>query len=293
MKYTIIIDTDIGDDIDDTWALMLILSCNYFDVKLISVSEGDVEYKVKLVATILNKIGLKIPLAKGISLGEKRYPQKDFIKKDIYYNGYIYEDYNSAYSEILKQHKNITVLCMSVFTSLSCVSELLNKYKTPLIAMAGAVRVGYFGLKPSPECNIASNITAAKKILNETNITLLPVDVCLDNVLKNENYKNIYNSNNKVCKILIENYKIWHQNYKGGAVKSDINISSTILYDFAPVWFMLFPHNFIIEKLSIYIDENGITKEGQGNLIKVATKINNTNKMLKYSTNAFINNIII
>jgi len=33
-KIPVILDTDIGEDIDDTWALGLLLKCPEFDVKL-------------------------------------------------------------------------------------------------------------------------------------------------------------------------------------------------------------------------------------------------------------------
>ena len=59
VETKIIIDTDIGEDIDDTWALIFLLSSRFVDIKLISVTTGDVKYKAKIVAkilTLLNKI---------------------------------------------------------------------------------------------------------------------------------------------------------------------------------------------------------------------------------------------
>ena len=49
----VILDFNIGYDIGATWALNFLLSKNLFDVKLISISQGDINYQVALVAKIL------------------------------------------------------------------------------------------------------------------------------------------------------------------------------------------------------------------------------------------------
>jgi len=40
-KIPVILDTDIGIDIDDTWALGLLLKCPELDVKLITTTSED------------------------------------------------------------------------------------------------------------------------------------------------------------------------------------------------------------------------------------------------------------
>ncbi|HEC38499.1 MAG TPA: nucleoside hydrolase, partial [bacterium] len=52
-KIPVILDTDIGMDIDDTWALGLILKCPELDVKLITTSSDNTTIKAKLVAKFL------------------------------------------------------------------------------------------------------------------------------------------------------------------------------------------------------------------------------------------------
>ena len=54
IETKIIIDTDIGEDIDDTWALIFLLSSRFVDIKLISVTTGDVKYKAKLDEAVRN-----------------------------------------------------------------------------------------------------------------------------------------------------------------------------------------------------------------------------------------------
>ena len=42
----LILDTDIGSDIDDTWALAMILKSPEIDLKMVTTNEYDTVYKV-------------------------------------------------------------------------------------------------------------------------------------------------------------------------------------------------------------------------------------------------------
>src|SRR5580704_7918673 len=53
----VILDTDIGDDIDDTWALGLLLQSPELDLKLVVGDYGKVEYRAKLLAKFLQRAG--------------------------------------------------------------------------------------------------------------------------------------------------------------------------------------------------------------------------------------------
>ena len=45
MKTKIILDTDIGSDIDDTWALALLLNSPELDLKLLTTATFDTRYR--------------------------------------------------------------------------------------------------------------------------------------------------------------------------------------------------------------------------------------------------------
>ena len=44
MGIPVIVDTDIGHDVDDVWALAFLLRCPELDVKLITTTTGDTLY---------------------------------------------------------------------------------------------------------------------------------------------------------------------------------------------------------------------------------------------------------
>ncbi|ACK41425.1 MULTISPECIES: nucleoside hydrolase [Dictyoglomus] len=60
-KIPVILDTDIGTDMDDTWALAMLLNSPELDPKLITTVNGDTLYRAKLVAKLLKIAGKKIP----------------------------------------------------------------------------------------------------------------------------------------------------------------------------------------------------------------------------------------
>ncbi len=67
MAIPVILDTDIGFDVDDVWALAFLLKCPELDVKLVVTNTGDTTYSARLVARLLEVAGrTDIPVGIGI-----------------------------------------------------------------------------------------------------------------------------------------------------------------------------------------------------------------------------------
>lgn len=288
-----IIDTDIGEDIDDIWAISLILSTNMFQIDMISISQGDVEYKTKLMAKILFELNIdNIAICKGIStnLDVAIHPQQEWIKDfDIHkFGGKIYENYEEGYRQVLSGNTNdeYVVVALSPFTSLATITSMLKNRKVSIIAMAGSIYEGYFGRKnPDPECNIVTDIEASKAIISSgINLLLLPLDVCNNIVLDGENYELIKHSHNPFARIVMENYYIWQDNYVGGAKKYDIKKQTSILYDLAPIWYLIFPQNFDVIEVPLTIANNGLTVIGGVDKVQVTLKLHKAEMMKRFSS---------
>ena len=68
----VIFDTDIGDDIDDTWALGFLLRCPELDLKLAVGDNGKPEYRAKLLARFLERAGRgDVPVGIGLDVNPK------------------------------------------------------------------------------------------------------------------------------------------------------------------------------------------------------------------------------
>ena len=63
----VILDTDIGGDIDDTWALIMLLKSPNLDVRLITTDQGDTVYRAKIVARLL-EIDDEANIAEGTNI---------------------------------------------------------------------------------------------------------------------------------------------------------------------------------------------------------------------------------
>ena len=68
-KIPVILDTDIGLDVDDVWALVFLLCCPEVDIKLILSDTGDTDYSAAIVCKLLGLAGRSdIPVGIGIPL---------------------------------------------------------------------------------------------------------------------------------------------------------------------------------------------------------------------------------
>jgi hypothetical protein len=80
-KMPVIFDTDIGDDIDDTWALAMLLQSPELDIKLITTAVGNTSSKAKIVTRFLETVGRSdIPVGIGVQHNKGSHGQEEWIK---------------------------------------------------------------------------------------------------------------------------------------------------------------------------------------------------------------------
>jgi hypothetical protein len=75
----VILDTDIGSDMDDTWALVMMLRSPELDVKLITSASEDTQYRTKIIAKLLETAKrTDIPIGTGISTLRSDQPDSSY-----------------------------------------------------------------------------------------------------------------------------------------------------------------------------------------------------------------------
>ena len=250
MKQNIFIDTDICDDIDDLWALILALNVSQFHIIGISLAMGNTLEKAQFMAKLLSDLGrTDIPLFVGAQTDDRPNFHEayyhDFNLTN--YQGKIYDGLDHT-EDLFCQYQQITILSLAPMRNVQTMFEQ-NKdlsSKASVIVMGGALRRGYlFEERPGPEYNILMDLKAAKYVFKHAkNCILAPLDVCREFIIKGRNYDRIKTSHKQDLSILIENYKLWDKTYEGGAIKFDVNTSSTILYDVVPIVYLLHPDYF-------------------------------------------------
>ena len=152
-KIPVILDTDIGDDIDDTWALAMMLKCPELDVKLVVGDKGKSLYRAKLIARLLETAGrADIPVGVGIDpKGGTGRQAKWVAKYDLdKYPGTVHKDGVGAMIDtIMKSPEPITLIAVGPLPNIKVALKREPKIakRARFVGMHGSVRLGYGGTK--------------------------------------------------------------------------------------------------------------------------------------------------
>jgi inosine-uridine nucleoside N-ribohydrolase len=268
----VILDTDIGDDIDDTWALALILKSPELDLKLVVGDYYKANYRAKLLAKLLQTAG-RTDVGVGIGLkpedtavgGQAKWVENYELKS---YPGKVHQDGVQAMIDtIMSSPTPITLISIgpapNVAEALRRQPEIANKCR--FVGMYGAVRKGYDGnAKPAPEWNVKADPKACQKVFTAPwEMTITPLDTCELIRLRGDKYKAIRQSDDAVAKMVVENYNIW--------AKGQPNESSILFYTVA-VYLAFATDLANMERLNIRVADDGMTLiDPQGKAMNVAT----------------------
>ena len=277
----VVLDTDIGTDIDDTWALAYLLNCPELDLKMVLTSSGDTEYRAKVAAKFLEVAGRSdIPVAIGSGAGPgsgSSFQEPWVADYDLdAYPGVVHRDGVAAFIELVEHSETpVTVIAIGTLPSLRDALQ-----KKPGIAgsirffgMHGSIDRGYDG-EPSAEANVRYDVPAFRAMLEADLIhkEITPLDTCGQVVIGGDLYQKLYQSDRPVLKALFENYQVWAELVTWMHVdKAMVDSHSSTLFDLVAVY-MAFDHRFLtFETLPIIVTDDGYTKrDADGEMLDVA-----------------------
>ena len=185
MAKKVIIDTDIGDDIDDALALALAALSPELEILAITTVYGRVDLRAKLAAKLLASLSRHdIPVAKGSPKTLRNYIpahipcQAEALSPKEEYN--IIEDGLALIEELLDTEEDVTVITLG---PLSNIGFLLKK-RPDLAKKARFIVMGGCFLENRVEYNIRCDPEAASVLLESgANITMVGLDVTLKCVM--------------------------------------------------------------------------------------------------------------
>ena len=286
MGIPVIIDTDVGTDVDDMWALAFALRCPELDIRLITTCTGDVEYRAALVAKLLEVAGrTDIPIGLGLPLDAAPEPQKAWIEdyQLNLYPGVVIEDGVGAICDTINQSENpVTIIAIgplpNIAAALQRAPSIIENSK--FIGMHGSLRIGYLGApKPMKEYNVKQHALSCKSVFEaswEKEIT--PLDTCGNIILTGDNFQRVRNSADDLVRAVIENHLIWYEAVASSPVvgpfikKMDPQVQSSILYDCVAIYMAFSSDGLVYEKLPISITEDGMTViDDDGSMVNCAT----------------------
>ncbi|MGE3808664.1 MAG: nucleoside hydrolase [Gemmataceae bacterium] len=275
-KVPIILDLDIGTDIDDTFALAFALHCPEIELVGVTSVSGDTLARAKMCCRMLVAAGRKdIPVA----VGGPPQPPQDLRGEQIQYVRHAAVIFNRAgkpikedavtfmYNKLKERKGEITLVSVGPMTN---IATLLTKHPDckpwikRIVSMGGSVRVGYNNKAPiSPEFNIRCDPKSAKVVFESgVPFTIAPLDATTMLKLNKEQLDKIFRSNSNL-NLQVENlFQLWNQTYP------------PTMYDPVAVT-LAFTEKFCkMEDLHIEVDDKGFTREGKGKPnVRAATSI--------------------
>lgn len=268
----VILDTDIGTDIDDTWALAMLLRCPELDLRLVVSGTGDTEYRAALIARMLEVAGrTDVPVGVGVKQSDGTGPQAPWVEgyRLESYPGPLQRDGVRAIIEAVEASPQpLTLVCIGPLTN---IAEALRRAphiaaRTRFVGMHGSIRRGVDGAEGAVvEYNVAQDIAACRAVFAAPwlGIALAPLDTCGRIRLRGARYAAIAESPDPLPRAVVENYRIW----RGG----DPATESSVLFDTEAVHLAYSTRWLDMRHMSLSVTDEGFTVEDpQGAPAKVA-----------------------
>lgn len=269
-RIPVILSTDIGDDIDDTWALGFLLKSPELDLKLAIGDYGRPEYRAKLLAKFLQRAGRSdVPVGLGVEVakpgGEPR--QAGWVKDyDLAtYPGKVHRDGLQAMIDlIMKSPEPIIVIAIGPAPNIAAALQREPRIaeRARFVGMHGSVRVGYGGSKtPAAEWNVKADPKSCQKAFTASwKMTITPLDTCGIINLTGEKYRKFRDSKDPVAAAILENYRIWlaHPNGQGDTKAAETR--SSTLFDTVAVYLAFDQSLCNMETLGIRVTDDGFTR---------------------------------
>lgn len=258
----VIIDTDIGDDIDDAFAVALALRSPELQVLGITTTFGDTQTRAKLLDRFLAEAGRPdILVAAGVpsppkgTFTQRRYAESGHFAKPSHPDAVAF-----LLDQIRRNPGQITLIAigplMNVGAAIDKDSAAFRKLKR-VILMGGSIHHGYGDLgfgpptPPQPEWNILNDIPSAQKLFaSGVPLFVMPLDATQ---LKLDEVKRafLFSQGTPLTDALTLLYHQWGQ-------------QTPTLFDPMTIAFLINPALCPVQPMHIRVDEKGFTRPDPG-----------------------------
>ena len=258
----VILDTDIGDDIDDAFALALALRSPELQILGITTTFGDTETRAKLLDRFLAEVGRPdIPAAAGAptpaksNFTQRRYAEGGHFAKPSHPDAVAF-----LLDQIRRYPGQITLIAigplMNVGAAIDKDATTFSKLKR-VILMGGSIKRGYGDLgfgppqPPQPEWNILNDVPSAQKLFaSGVPLFVMPLDATQ---LKLDEVKRafLFSQGTPFTDALTLLYHQWGQ-------------ETPTLFDPMTIAFLVNPTLCPVQPMHIRVDDKGFTRSEPG-----------------------------
>ena len=249
----ILIDTDIGTDIDDAFALALEIRSPELELLGVTTVSGDAPARARLAAKLLWDSGAQfVPVAAG-RMG-KPLPQDQTRYADGFSSPQIQ---NEPAVQLLRRQieQRPGKITLDAIGPLTNVAELITRYPATahqlkrIVLMGGSIAHGYgTSLKPAAEYNIVSDPKAAQTVFTSgIPILMVPLDVTAMLELDPGNRHRVFTHLTTLTNDLTILYHLW-------------NNETPILFDPMTIAMLIDPSICETKELYVEVDDQGFTR---------------------------------
>jgi inosine-uridine nucleoside N-ribohydrolase len=258
----VILDTDIGDDIDDTWALAMLLKSPEIDLRMVVTDYGNTVWRAELAAKFLQTVGRSdIPIGVGLKQNDDvgaQAPWTDGYRIEQYPGMVEHDGIDAMIRMVMDSDEQITLCCIGPCPN---IGEVLRREprladRARFVGMYGSVFKGYEGADDvSVEWNVKADAQACRAAFTAPwEMTITPVDTCGLVVLDGDRYARLRDSDDLVVRTLLENYRVWARNRS-----DDAETQSSVLFDTVAAH-LVYSCRFVeIERIGIRVTDEGFT----------------------------------
>lgn len=265
----IIIDTDVGDDIDDSFALAWALANPRFEVVAITSAWGDTTLRDRMIRRILATMGRE-----GIPIGHGRATQNRTVFTQRHWAEAASPlarpptDATALMTEKIRRHPGkIVLVALAPLTNIGALidrdPETFRKLKA-VVVMGGSIERGYNsgngavpGSPPSAEYNAAMDPASLRKLLaSGVPVVLFPLDSTQVKFQEIERDRLLGNGG-PISEMLAALYHQWRLNNEWGQ-------STPTLFDTLPLAWLLDPSLCPARPMRVEVADDGRTRPGTG-----------------------------
>lgn len=268
-RVPVVLDTDIGDDIDDTFALLMLLRSRELDLKLVVTDFGDTVYRARLAAKLLTAFGRPdVPIGVGVRQNEKPGSQAGWLGDYPLsrYAGKVHEDGVQALIDTVMQSKEtVTIVAIGPAPNLEAALQREPRLaeRARFVGMYGSLHRGY-GNAPErqAEWNVRSAVSAFRRVVAAPWPALLtPLDTCGLVKLTGAKWQKVLASKEPGARVLVENYRDFCRARPDicGKDLTRVDRETTTQYDTVAVYLAFSDALVRTEETGVRVDDAGMT----------------------------------
>ncbi len=268
-KTPVILDTDIGTDIDDAFALALVIASPELELQGVTTVSGDTQARARLAAKMLWAAGgafRQVPVYAGepgrpLPIEQARWAEhftNPQLKSEKAVD-YLRREFNTRPGKI-------TLITIGPLTNIGALLKQdpgVAKKIPRIVMMGGSIARGYEpGSGPTPEYNIAADPAAAQAVFSSgIPLIVAPLDVTARLQLEGANLRRVFTHLTPVTDALTILYHLW-------------GMPAPTLHDPMAISLFLAPSLCDTKQLAVEVDDKGYTRVAEGKPANATVALN-------------------